>query len=107
MKKFPDDPDGQTLKLMQQKGADFSKEHGIEFFLYFPDEKSAKEASERIVKLGFDVEISKNNNDSSWLCLATKMINPGYYALSRFREKFEQIAEELNGKYDGWGTIIE
>jgi regulator of RNase E activity RraB len=107
MKKFPNDPDGHTLKLMQEKGADFSKEHGIEFFLYFRDKESSISARDRIVKFGFEVEISKNENDSSWLCLATININPGYYALSRFRKKFEQIAEELNGNYDGWGTIIE
>jgi len=107
MKKFPDNPDGQTLKLMQEKGADFSNEHEIEFFLYFPDEESSISARERIMKLGFEVEISKNDIDSSWLCLATRNINPGYYALSRFRKKFEQIAEKLNGTYDGWGTIIE
>jgi regulator of RNase E activity RraB len=107
MKKFPNDPDGQTLKLMQEKGADFSKEHGIEFFLYFNDEKSSIAAKKRLVKYGFEVEISKNSNNSDWLCLATININPGYFALNRFRQKFEKIAEELNGNYDGWGTLIE
>lgn len=107
IKKFPNDPDGHTLKLMHENGADFSKKHGMEFFLYFPDENSAIFAANQIKQLGFEVEISKNDSDSSWLCSATKMINPGYYALTRLRKIFEQIAAQLNGNYDGWGTLIE
>ena len=107
MKKFPNDPDGRTLELMQKQGANFLKEHGIEFFLYFQDEKSSITARERLVKYGFEVEISKNENNSDWFCLATIKINPGYFALNRFRQKFEKIAIELNGTYDGWGTLIE
>ncbi len=79
----------------------------MEFFLYFPDENSAILAEKQIKQLGFEVEISKNDCDSSWLCLATKMINPGHYTLTRFRKIFEQIATELNGNYDGWGSLIE
>ena len=107
MKKFPDDRDGKVLNLMKDKGADFSKEHGIEFFLYFPDKKSVNTAKYHLEKLGFEVDISKDESHSEWLCLATAKIIPGYITLKRFRKKFEQLAEQLNGDYDGWGTLIE
>ncbi len=107
MKIFPKDHDGKVLNLMKEKGADFSKEHCVEFFLYFPDKKSVNLAKKRIKKLGFEVEISKNVNYSDWRCLATAKMIPGYITLNRFRKTFEQLAEQLNGVYDGWGTLIE
>jgi len=107
MKNFPKNVDGAVLNLMKEKGVDFSKEHGIEFFLYFHDKKSAHIAKKHIKKLGFEVDISKNENHSDWLCLATAKMIPGYLTLNRFRKTFEQLAEQLNGDYDGWGTLIE
>ena len=107
MKNFPKDADGAVLKLMIEKGADFSKEHKIEFFFYFPDKKSANIANNRLEKLGFHIDISRNKDHYDWLCLATANMLPGYITLNRFRRIFEKLAEDLNGVYDGWGTLVE
>lgn len=107
MKNFPKDCDGRVLNLMKEKGADFSKEHGFDFFLYFPNKKSVNIAKNRLEKFGFEVDISKNETSPDWLCLATAKMIPGYITLNRFRKFFERLAEELDGVYDGWGTLIE
>ena len=105
MKRYPNDKDGRVLKLMQNMNTVFTKEHGIEFFLYFKDEETSNLAKERLLKMGFEVETGESN--SPWLCLATKQMLPEYNELKKIRKRLKKLAARLNGDYDGWGTIIE
>jgi len=107
MRMVPKDPDSRVLELMQEYNADFSKEHEIEFFLYFKDIDAANLAKIRLEKMDFDVEICKNENSSTWLCLAFKRMLAEHSQLNRIRKRLEKLALRLNGEYDGWGTLIK
>src|SRR6185503_9166522 len=50
---FPDDLDGQVLKQLVAAGSNLSKLHGVEFFLYFPDEERASKAFRELTAEGY------------------------------------------------------
>ena len=100
------DPDEVVLAQLKKAGSDLSKPHKIEFFLYFPKEAVAKEASLRVKQAGFNIEIRRAAKGTDWLCFATKTMVPELSALQKIRREFEALANSLGGEYDGWGTEI-
>lgn len=102
----PNDPDGQVLDQLRRAGSDLSKEHPIEFFLYFSSEESAHAAASRLRNDGFAVEVRPGALRPDWLCFTTKRMIPEHEDISQLRVKFETLANELGGQYDGWGTPV-
>jgi len=41
-----------------------------------------------------------------WLCLASKVMSPRFGTLAGMRRVLEDIADRLDGEYDGWETTI-
>lgn len=41
-KKFPNDEDGQVLKMLYKKGVDFNEAQDVEFFISVPDKQSGE-----------------------------------------------------------------
>ena len=101
-----EDPDEAALKQLRNAGADLSKQHNIEFFVYFPSQFAAEKAAIRIKKSGFHTSI-KNSEKGDWLCLAKKKMVPELSKIRNFRTEFGHLIETFNGKYDGWGTEVE
>jgi len=52
------------------------------------------------------VKVQRAANDSAWLCFATKRMVPDHEELVRLRKRFNSIASESQGEYDGWGTEV-
>jgi len=100
------DPDQKVLDQLHIAGSDLSKAHKIQFFLYFPSEEKATEASADIQAEGLHVEVQKGTTGTEWLCLAKKEMIPEHSELVRLRNVLESIAKKLNGEYDGWGTDV-
>lgn len=98
--------DKRVLDKLYQLGSDLSKLHHIDFFLYFPSEEKAQLAGNVIEREGFEIEIQPSAGKEQWLCLAMKKMVPDKKELIEIRKWFESIAKELNGEYDGWGTIV-
>ncbi len=100
------DPDQQVLDQLKKAGSDLAKLHNIEFFLYFPTEDSANRAAEDIRKVGCNVKVELGADKTSWLCFAKKEMIPKHSELVKLRKRYNEIAQKLNGEYDGWGTEI-
>jgi len=92
---------------MRELGADFTKLHTIEFFVYVPTEEAAYKASARMRESAFDVEVCPPESGEKWLCLATKRMVPELGELERIRRELTALAESLNGEFDGWGALVE
>lgn len=101
----PFTPDTAVLNLMQKNGADLSKERLVHFYLYFPDKENARAAEAELKKSGYEVDCSKGSE--KWLCLASRKIIPSNTALTSLRKKFEALANQLSGLYDGWETELD
>ena len=101
------DLDETVLIQLRQAGADLSKPHKIEFFLYVPTQAAAQDAANRIQKDGFQSKVRPPLKGSDWLCFATKTMAPSLPELQKIRRDFLSLAAELHGDYDGWGTEVE
>lgn len=101
------DPDEAVIDQLKKVGANLSRPHKIEFFLYFPSQAAADQAAAHIRDAGFEVFVDRTAKGEDWLCFATRTMVPDLAALQNIRRDFERLAEPLNGNYDGWGTEVE
>jgi len=100
------DLDQQVLDQLKKAGSDMSKPHNIEFFLYFENQEAADRAAKEVEQDVENVKVQRAANDSAWLCFATKRMVPDHEELVRLRKRFNSIASESQGEYDGWGTEV-
>ena len=101
------DQDQEILEHLKERGSDLSVPHEIEFYVYFPTEEGARQASEEIVKEGFRVNILADPSGNRWLCLSLREFVPTYEAVTAYKKIFNDLAKPLGGKCDGWGTQVE
>jgi regulator of RNase E activity RraB len=99
--------DEAVLVQLEKAGANLSKLHTIEFFLYFPTQAAAEQAADQVRKDGFRAEVEPAAQGSEWLCFVTKRMAPTLQDLEKIRHDFEAITSALHGQYDGWGTPVE
>ncbi len=74
----------------------------LEHFFYFPEVRGAETAAERLRTKGWTARVSWIKDDKEWLVLATDPA-PNDEVLEALYYQLEALAEELGGKYDGWG----
>lgn len=74
----------------------------VAHYLYFPEEKAAKRAAERLREQGFTTEERLGADEVNWLVLATHRIVPSEATLAAVRTRMENLAREGGGEYDGW-----
>jgi hypothetical protein len=100
------DLDEAVLIQLKKAGSDLSKQHRIEFFLYFPTQPVAEQAATQIRTESFNVKVKPAAQGSDWLCFTTKTKSPDLAALQKIRHDFNTLAASLGGIYDGWGTPV-
>ncbi|HWA14951.1 MAG TPA: ribonuclease E inhibitor RraB [Gemmatimonadales bacterium] len=102
-----EDPDGTTLDELARAGSNLTREHLIEFYLYFP-ERDAAEAAEAVLQAeGFETRIHLNEKEGDWTLLATRRMRPELAPLRAMRDRLTALVDERGGVYDGWGTEVE
>ena len=98
-------PDAAVLNLMNKFDDVPSVMRPVNFYLYFPDQEKARKAEKELINLGFLVDcIEPLEGETNWLCLAEKSMQPSVKELTPIRNKLENLAQRLSGKYDGWET---
>jgi len=104
--RFPGDADGRVLNQLVTAGSDLTKAHQPEFFFYFPAETTAKRVATLIEADGFQVTVRHAADGDKWLCLATKTMLLTHEGMTAIRTRFDALADESDGEYDGWGTPV-
>jgi hypothetical protein len=102
-----EDPDGTTLDELARAGSDLTREHRIEFYLYFPREETAHEADSILRAEGFETRLSQDEKEKDWTLLATRRMRPELAPLRAVRDRLTTLVAEKGGTYDGWGTEVE
>lgn len=95
-----------VLRELRRAGVDFSVPHRVLHYLYFPLKKSARQAAEELKKAGFKVDVSRADDDESWLALASQPALLTPEAVCALRSQLEEIACNLDGEYDGWEAEV-
>src|SRR5437763_7241527 len=74
----------------------------LEHFLDFPEKAHAETAGERLRAKGCTVKIARAASSTDWLVLPTEYW-PNEEKFEQTRQELESLAEDLGGRYDGWG----
>ena len=99
------DPDAKVLFHLAQAGSDLTKPHKPNFAFYFSSEAAARAAEWKLSESGFEVTIEPpDENHERYLVVAVKTLVPTLETIQSLSERFSDLAEELDGEYDGWGA---
>lgn len=71
------------------------------FYFYFPDEAAARAAVRALEKEGLSVDVKRGADAELWLALGTATLD-SEDQLDEYEERFEELAGELGGDYDGY-----
>ncbi len=94
--------DQEVLDALRQSGSDLSRPHALELYLYLPDEARARRAAFDLSAEGVAVITRRASMGPGWLCLARMSMVPAPDAIAEIRNRFEGLAAELGGEFDGW-----
>jgi len=103
---FPNDDDGDALRLLVANGADLSKPIEVDFQVAMPDERSAQEFARIVRKLGYRAEVYDSPECSlPWTCECTLTMLATYEGIVAAQAKLAELAKPLGGYPDGWGSF--
>lgn len=86
--------------------SDVNRPHAIRHYLYFPSETDGKRVASDLRQAGFEVEDELGADEENWLVLVHTTVIPTPEGISNLRQRFEKLAEEYDGEYDGWEAAI-
>ena len=91
-----------VLEQLRQAGSNLQKPHPVQFYFFFPTRMAAQRACKVLEEQGFSVVVQPGASPSQFLCQAGKELVPDIETMRQLRARFETLAEELGGEYDGW-----
>jgi Regulator of ribonuclease activity B len=101
--------DGDQLIVRQLRllGADLSRPREVLHFVYFPTKEDAEDAATELRDEGYTVEVQPSADADTdppnpWLALARKDAVVDEASVTVIRPRFEALAAERSGEYDGW-----
>ncbi|TMF93821.1 MAG: ribonuclease E inhibitor RraB [Chloroflexi bacterium] len=75
-------------------------------YLYVPDEARGRRAASELLEAGYRVEVRPAATRPSWLTLAKIDMVPRSDNITMIRQRFEALASQLGGEYDGWEAAV-
>ncbi len=102
---YPDDSDGESLKLAADAGADLTRSMIIDFTVSVPDERAAREVAERVEIEGFDPSISDDRRDGRWSVYCSVSMLATYDGVVGAQKRLNEIAATYAGRCEGWATF--
>ena len=101
---FPNDENGDVLRLLQSNGFDFSSEHVFEYEHIFKEKEFAQKFAEEIEKQNMKAEIRFYQEMSAWNVKVKVKHIPTHAEITNTENKLETVAKKFDGKKDGWGV---
>jgi Regulator of ribonuclease activity B len=98
--------DAQTLRALQEAGADLTKETEVNFYLYFPVRDSAARAAGADHAPGLAATVRPGADGKTWLCLISGRMVPSEADIRDASLRMQALASSLGGEYDGWEAAV-
>lgn len=112
---YPDDIDGEVLKVIAEDGNDMSQPMDVDFHVAAPTEEVAEKIAAAADELGYGTFVEFDDGDDfddpeeeitePWTCTCQKTMLLTYSAVMAAQEELDKIARPLGGYADGWGTM--
>lgn len=102
---YPQDPNGDVLWELAQKGEDLTTEREIDFPVLFPTEAAALQYAVELLKQGQKVSFTAYDEDDDlpWQVTAHQTMLPLHADIGELEELLDEGAQPLGGRTDGWG----
>lgn len=104
-KKFPNDEDGQVLKLLYKEGLDFTKPHQVDFFVAVPDKENGDSILHELKNKGFTCELEQDEESEEWTCYCVVEMLLTHEGVTDIQKQLNEVSEPYNGYSDGWGVM--
>ena len=98
------DGDAAVIAQLVAVGANLAKPRPVDFFMYFPTEAAARQASDRVAGEAREVTVQPAASGPTWLVQVVETMVVDLDAMHACTDEFERISRELGGEYDGWGA---
>ena len=102
---YPADSDGDALRKVVDAGADMSRPMVIDFSVDAPDQSVAIRVAELVAPLGFDPDISFDDDSKSWSVYCGKSMLATYDGVVSVQAELNALLGPLGANCDGWGTF--
>jgi hypothetical protein len=94
------------FRRMKEGGFDFSRFYPIEFYVVFPDEEKAREATRKFRGESMHALVSERE-DGVWGLQVSKVMFATSNGINDFEQDLESVVIPLGGVLDGWGVTQE
>jgi hypothetical protein len=101
---YPDDDDGDALRLVASGGADMSRPMTIEFTIAIPSIDSARPLAERIAAMGYVPHLFVDDEDGSVSLYCARSMLATYEGVVAAQSELNVLCEPVGANCDGWIT---
>lgn len=102
---FPNDDNGQILRLMHEAGDDLSKARNVDFCFIFGERAQALDFMRLVPDKGIEMSLSWYEEKSSWQVIITIYMTPSHAGITAMESAMSKKAEQAGGSADGWGCL--
>ncbi|MBX7224184.1 MAG: DUF695 domain-containing protein [Blastocatellia bacterium] len=99
-----------VVQILIENGDSLTAPRNIDHWIYFADEDSREAFASRVTSLGFTIQDATENTDKSGaetLCLIISKVGMAdLHSINEAVLELFYLAQECNGKYDGWETEV-
>jgi len=104
-RRVPKDPyDAEVFAKLKKAGHDFSKKTTVGYYLYFPDEASARATIHVLSANGYRGDLKQA--DGKWLAYLQKDMVLTADEVDIERSKMRDLTVNSGGEYDGWEAQV-
>jgi len=94
-----------ALAQIARDGSDLNRPLSMDFFVSVPDLATGKAVASRTRELGFSTDVEQDSETGDWTCYCTKVIVPTYEAVAAIESTLDELASDMGGFADGFGTF--
>ncbi len=102
---FPEDENGDVLRLMESNGDNLDVARNIDFEHIFTTTESALAFAACALNQTDTVSINWYEEERSWNVQVTRHMVPTHHAIGALEESLHKMAQLYGGKADGWGCM--
>lgn len=103
---FPNDEDGQVLKMLSKQGVDFTEPQNIDFVIAVPAKKNGKVILETLRSEGFNCELEQDEETEEWTCYCFITMLLKYKEIVDIQKRLDELSKPHDGYTEGWGLMV-
>ena len=103
--KFPEDENGDVLRLMESSGDNLDEPRAVDFEHIFAASESALAFAACALNQTDTVSINWYDEEHSWNVRVSRHMVPTHEAISDLEASLHKMAQLYGGNSDGWGSF--